>query len=132
MGVLAKGVTDPQERQRIEHDFRTAHPVPNATLSDVADHIDHIRQVAGVDHVGLGSDFDGIDYGPIGLEDVSKFPALFSELIRRGWTDVDLKKLAGENLLRAFRQAEVNSRNIQATRAASTATIQQLDGGNSP
>ena len=67
----------------------------------MADHIEHVRKVAGVDHVGIGSDFDGIDYVPAGLEDVSKFPDLFAELIRRGWSDADLKKLAGQNLLRA-------------------------------
>ncbi|MFZ5623466.1 MAG: dipeptidase [Gemmatimonadota bacterium] len=81
-------------------------PRPKATLAQVADHIEHVREVAGVDHVGIGSDFDGIGEGPEGLEDVSRFPALFAELIRRGWSDDDLRKLAGGNLIRVLRQAE--------------------------
>lgn len=101
---------------------------PNATIADVADHIEHVRKVAGVDHVGIGSDFDGIDRGPEGLEDVSKFPALFAELARRGWTDEELRKLAGENLLRVLRQAERVARVLQRERGPSTATIEELDG----
>ena len=81
--------------------WNRANPV-RATLADVADHIEHIRDVAGVDHVGIGSDFDGIPTHVEGLEDVSTFPALFMELARRGWSDEDLKKLAGENLLRVM------------------------------
>jgi membrane dipeptidase len=128
--AIGREVADTAERRRLVQQFRDAHPLPHATLGDVADHIEHVRQVAGVDHVGLGSDFDGIDYGPDGLEDVSKFPALFAELIRRGWSDADLRKLAGENVLRALRQAEAVARRLQAQRAASTATIEQLDGGS--
>lgn len=79
---------------------------PHATLAQVADHIDHIRKVAGVDNVGLGSDFDGIDEVPEGLEDVSKFPDLIAELLRRGWTETDVKKMAGLNTLRVLREAE--------------------------
>jgi membrane dipeptidase len=94
----------------------------------VADHIDHVRRVAGADHVGIGSDFDGIDYVPVGLEDVSAFPALFAELIRRGWSDDDLKKLAGKNVLRALRGAERTAVRLQRERQPSTATIEQLDG----
>jgi membrane dipeptidase len=93
-----------------------ANPWPRATLADVADHIEHVRAVAGVDHVGLGSDFDGIDHGPEGLEGVDKFPALLAELARRGWTDADLKKLAGGNLLRVMRQAERVSADLQTGR----------------
>src|SRR5205823_45935 len=93
----------------------SANPVPRATLSQVADHIDHIRDVAGVDHVGIGSDFDGITTVVQGLEDVSKFPALFAELAHRGWSDADLRKLAGENLLRVFSQAEAVARRLQAS-----------------
>ncbi len=102
---------------------------PRATLGDVADHIEHVREVAGIDHVGIGSDFDGIDSVPVGLEDVSTFPALFAELARRGWTDEELRKLAGENLLRVMREAEATSRRLQRERDASTATIEELDGG---
>jgi membrane dipeptidase len=77
-----------------------------ATISDVADHIEHIRDIAGIDHVGIGSDYWGMPDMPIGLEDVSGFPRLFAALIERGWSDEDLRKLAGENLLRAMRRVE--------------------------
>jgi membrane dipeptidase len=83
-----------------------AHPRPAATLEQVADHVEHIRRVAGVDHVGLGSDFDGIPAGPKGLEGVDRFPALLVELMRRGWSDGDIAKLAGENLLRVMAGTE--------------------------
>ena len=79
---------------------------PRATIQQVADHIEHLRRVAGIDHVGLGSDFDGISSVPVGLEDVSKFPDLIAELLRRGWTEADVKKLAGLNILRVMREAE--------------------------
>ena len=79
---------------------------PHATLSQVADHIEYIRQIAGVDCVGIGSDFDGITEVPVGLEDVSKFPDLIAELLRRGWTEADVKKVAGLNTLRVLRDAE--------------------------
>lgn len=81
-----------------------------------------------MDNVGIGSDFDGIEFGPDGLEDTSKFPFLFAELIHRGWSDADLRKLAGENVLRAFRQAERVSQRLRQSRPPSTATIEQLDG----
>jgi membrane dipeptidase len=100
-----------------------------ATIGDVADHIEHVVAVAGVDHVGIGSDFDGITSTPVGLEDVSTYPALFAELSRRGWSEQDLAKLAGENLLRAMREAESAARLIQRERGPSTATIEQLDRG---
>ncbi len=99
--------------------WRAAHPEPRATLSQVADQIEYIRKVAGVEHVGIGSDFDGITEVVQGLEDVSKFPALFVELERRGWSDADLKKLAGENLLRVFGQAEAVAKRLQANRQIS-------------
>ena len=79
---------------------------PKATLAQVADHIEHIRAVAGIDHVGLGSDFDGITEVPVGLDDVSKFPDLIAELLRRGWSEADVRKLAGLNVLRVLRAAE--------------------------
>ncbi len=108
--------------------WESANPPVKATLSDVADHIDHVRKVAGVDHVGIGSDFDGVDDLPVGLEDVSKYPALFAELSRRGWSESDLRKLAGENVLRAMRRAEQVSARLRRERAPSTRTIQDLDG----
>jgi len=93
--------------------WRAAHIEPRATLAQVADQIEYVRKVAGVDHVGIGSDFDGITEVVQGLEDVSKFPDLFAELARRGWSDSDLRKLAGENLLRVFSQAEAVSKRVQ-------------------
>jgi membrane dipeptidase len=89
---------------------------PRATLSQVADHIAHVRDVAGVDHVGVGSDFDGITTVPVGLEDVSKFPDLLAELLRRGWTEQDVRKVAGLNVLRVLRDAERVSREMTAAR----------------
>jgi len=100
-----------------------------ATIADVADHIEHVVELAGIDHVGIGSDFDGIDSTPVGMEDVSTYPALFVELSRRGWSEQDLAKLAGENVLRAWRQAEDVARRLQRERGPSTATIERLDGG---
>src|SRR5205085_1171587 len=100
----------------------------HATLSQVADHIEHVRKVAGVDHIGLGSDFDGTPTLPAGLEGVQAYPALLAELSRRGWSDEDVRKVAGENVLRAMRGAEAAARRLQAERRASEATIEQLDG----
>ena len=105
-----------------------ANPMPRATLRQVADHIAHVRDVAGVDHVGIGADYDGISVVVQGLEDVSTYPALFAELSRRGWSEAALRKLAGENLLRAFAQAERVSTRLRRERPASTATIRGLDG----
>jgi membrane dipeptidase len=86
--------------------WRQANPPPRATLKQVADHIDHIRKVAGIDHVGLGGDFDGITSVVQGLEDVSTYPALVAELLRRGYTDDDIRKIANRNILRVMRAAE--------------------------
>jgi membrane dipeptidase len=124
--VNAEGDTTEARRQRRE--WLGQNPMPKASLKDVADHIDHVRKVAGVDNVGIGSDFDGIDATPVGLEDVSTFPALFAELIRRGWSDADLKKLARGNILRALTQAEQVAKRLQAAERPSVRTIQQLDG----
>jgi membrane dipeptidase len=109
-----------------------AHPKPPVTIRDVADHIDHIRQVAGVDHVGLGSDFDGIPETPTGLEGVDHFPALLQELERRGWSDAELAKVAGDNLLRVLSQAEAVSARLRSTRLPSRATLEALDGVAKP
>lgn len=86
--------------------WAAAHPQPRATLSQVADHVEHVRAVAGIDHVGLGGDFDGIDETVEGLDGVEDYPALLAELARRGWTDEELAALAGGNLLRVMRQVE--------------------------
>jgi membrane dipeptidase len=104
---LAASVADAAERRRALEAWDAANPRPRATLAQVADHIEHVRDVAGADHVGIGSDLDGIDHVPVGLEDVSKFPDLLAELARRSWSDEDLAKLAGGNLLRVLREAEV-------------------------
>ena len=98
-----------------------------ATLADVANHMDHVRKVAGADHVGIGSDFDGIETVPVGLEDVSKYPVLTAELLRRGWPDDDVRKALGSNVLRVMRRAEEVAARLQKEREPSTATIDQLD-----
>jgi len=108
--------------------WRQANPTPKATLAQVADHIEYVRRVAGVDHVGVGGDFDGITETIEGLGDVSTYPALFAELARRGWSDEDLRKVAGENLLRAMKRAEEVSARLRRERAPSTKTIEELDG----
>ena len=100
-----------------------------ANISDVANHIEHIRTVAGINHVGIGSDFDGIPTYVEGLEDVSTFPALFMELAGRGWTDQELSKLAGENLLRVMRETEAVAMRLQRERPPSTKTYEELDRG---
>jgi membrane dipeptidase len=125
---LKATVPDSAERRRQHDTWKAGHVPPSATLAQVADHIEHVRDVAGVDHVGIGSDFDGIEHVPVGLEDVSRFPFLFAELIRRGWSDTDLKKLAGRNLLRVMHQAEATAARLQHERQPSTRTIEELDG----
>jgi membrane dipeptidase len=121
----------PDDPKRVRAEMRTwraQHPAPRATLAQVANHIEHIRNVAGVDHVGIGSDFDGMAEGPLGLEDVSCYPALLAELARRGWTEDELGKLAGGNVLRAMRQAEAVAVRLQKQRPPSEALIEDLDG----
>jgi membrane dipeptidase len=103
--------------------WESEHPKPVTTLQQVADHVEHIRKVAGIDHVGLGSDFDGIPDTPRGLEGVDRYPALLEELMRRGWSDTDVAKLAGENVLRVMAAAERVSVKLRAEREASEATI---------
>jgi membrane dipeptidase len=106
-------IGQPERAKTALTEWETQHPMPVTTLAQVADHIEHIRQVAGVDHVGLGSDFDGIPDAPVGLEGVDRYPALLAELMRRGWSDADIAKLAGENLLRALGSAEQVSLRLQ-------------------
>ena len=101
-----------------------ANPAPRATVADAADHIDHIRKVAGIDHIGLGGDFDGITSVPEGLEDVSKYPVLTAELLRRGYKDEEIKKILGLNVLRVMRAAEKASQKLQATRPPSSTLFQ--------
>ncbi|MBA3553583.1 MAG: membrane dipeptidase [Gemmatimonadales bacterium] len=129
---LAASVTDSTERTRQLEAWIAANPQPRATLAQVANHIDHVRKVAGASHVGIGSDFDGITNVVVGLEDVSTFPMLFAELIRRGWSDGDLRKLAGENLLRVLRASEATAARLQRERQPSARTIEELDGPSRP
>ena len=120
--------SDTAALRQARQEWVRANPQPKVMLTEVADHIDHVKKVAGVDHVGIGGDFDGIDDVIVGLEDVSTYPALFAELSRRGWSEADLKKLAGENVLRALKQAETVAARLKRERPPSTKTIQQLDG----
>ncbi len=106
--------------------WEKAHPRPSATVSDVADHIEHIVKVAGIDHVGIGSDFDGIEATPDGLASVADYPNLFAELIRRGWSDAMLAKLAGGNLLRVMRKAEAVAVSMKGI-APSDPTVAELN-----
>ncbi|MEP7316726.1 MAG: dipeptidase [Sphingomicrobium sp.] len=98
--------------------WEKAHPRPGTDVGNVADHIDHVAKVAGFDHVGIGGDYDGIPYTPTGLEGVETYPRLFAELIRRGWSDANLAKLAGANVLRALRGAESTSRGMARVQPA--------------
>jgi membrane dipeptidase len=107
--------------------WRETRPPPRPDLNVVADHIEHLARVAGVDHVGVGSDFDGIEQTPVGLEDVSTFPALFAELLRRGWSDEDVRKVIGLNALRVMREVEAVAARLQQERPPSTAQIEVLD-----
>ena len=100
------GITDTTVQRRARAAFEKRYPKPRATVADVANHIEHVRKVAGVDHVGLGGDYDGTTELPVGMDDVSTYPVLFAELIRRGWSDADLLKLAGGNILRVLREVE--------------------------
>jgi membrane dipeptidase len=108
--------------------WTAANPAPVVTISQVIDHIEHMRKVAGIDHIGIGSDFDGIEDTVQGLDDVSKYPVLFAELAHRGWSDDDMRKLAGQNILRVFEQVEQVAARLQKERQPSTKTIEQLDG----
>jgi membrane dipeptidase len=108
----------PAERTAIYEELKAKVKMPKVTVAAVADHIDHIRKVAGVEAIGIGSDFDGNTNWPEGLSDVSMFPNLFAELVRRGWKDEDLEKIAGGNVLRALEQAEAVSARLRQAEAA--------------
>jgi len=125
--VRAKHREDPEAVRAAMDAWFELNPGPPATLSEVADHIDHVRDVAGIDHVGIGSDFDGAPTMPEGLEDVSRYPVLFEELASRGHRDEDLMKIAGRNLLRVMREAEQTGARLRTERLASKATIEEFD-----
>ena len=127
--VAAHPEASADEIRARRHAWLADHPGPVATVGDVADHIDHLCRVAGPEHVGIGSDFDGGEILPTGLEDVSAFPNLLGELLRRGHPEDVVRAIAGGNVLRAMRGAEDAARRIQAERGPSEATIEELDGG---
>jgi membrane dipeptidase len=126
--VRAEHPDEPEAVRTAMDTWFEANPGPSASVSDVADHIDHVRDVAGVDRVGIGSDFDGAPTMPAGLEDVSCYPALFEELASRGYRDEDLMKIAGRNVLRVIREVERTGRRLCAERPPSRATIEKLHG----
>jgi membrane dipeptidase len=109
---------DESAREEAYTAWEAANPEPGATLEDVADHIDHIRSVAGIEHIGLGGDFDGISTVVKGLDDVSTYPALLAELLRRGYSDADIAAIAGGNVLRVMERAEAVAASEQARRLA--------------
>jgi membrane dipeptidase len=118
----------PSAARELRRAWLAANPPPETTLGEIADHVDHLVDVMGPQHVGLGSDFDGGDLLPIGMEDVSCFPHLIAELLRRGYSDEDVRAIAGGNILRVMRGAEAAARRAQADRPPSEATIESLDG----
>lgn len=129
-GMERRGL-DPDDRAaraRAKQDHALLNPPPPATLAQVADHIEHVREVAGVEHVGLGGDFDGTDDVTEGLADVSCYPALVAELLDRGWSEEDCARLAGGNVLRVMREAENTARVLSSRRAPSRVRIEDADG----
>jgi membrane dipeptidase len=132
--AAAQGITpaNADEYSAFTDDWRAKNPTPMATLDDVVRHVEHVREVAGVDHVGLGGDYDGTSTLPEGLEDVSGYPRLLAALADRGWSDADLGKLTSGNVLRVWRDAETGAHELQAQRGPSLATIAELDGTPEP
>jgi membrane dipeptidase len=121
---ILKEFTDGGEQRAAWRKWLRANPMPRGDIENVADHIDHIAKIAGINHVGIGSDYDGVSVLPEGLEDVSCFPNLTAELLRRGYSEADVKKVLGGNILRVMREAEEISRRIQKDRPPSLATTQ--------
>ena len=111
------------EEQKLQVQDKLASRSPRGTIEDVADHIDHLVKLAGVDHVGIGSDFDGITSWPVGLEDVSDYPRLTDELLRRGYSEADLHKILGRNILRVLKDAESVAERLQSS------TRYEIDSG---
>jgi membrane dipeptidase len=119
---------DPQAAARAYDQWRRDNPVPRGTVGTLADHIDHVVRIAGIDHVGLGSDYDGVTSVPEGMDDVSRFPYLTAELLRRGYGDGDVRKILGGNILRVMRRAEETAVRLQRERGPSQAVIDVMDG----
>jgi len=132
--AASQGITpaNADEYSAFTDDWRARNPTPKATLEDVVRHVEHVRAVAGVDHVGLGGDYDGTSTLPEGLEDVSGYPRLFAALADRGWSDAELGKLASGNVLRVWRDAEAGAHELQDQRGPSLATIAELDAAPEP
>jgi membrane dipeptidase len=128
--AAAEGIraADYEAYTRFTAGWRREHPAPVATVSDVIAHCEHVREVTGIDHIGLGGDYDGVDVLPEGLEDVSGYPRLLAALAERGWSDADLAALAGANALRVLGEAESRARELSATRGPGLARIEDLDG----
>jgi membrane dipeptidase len=118
---------DVSARKQLKHDWMEANPPPEATLRDVVAHAVHMREVAGIDHLGIGGDYDGTDRLPAGLEDVSRYPALIAALLDQGWSEEDCGRLANGNLLRALHDAEAAATAIRSRRGPSAARIEDLD-----
>ncbi|MFF0392107.1 dipeptidase [Kitasatospora sp. NPDC004615] len=116
------------EAMAVQQAFAAERPRPIATAADVADHLDHMREVAGIDHIGIGGDFDGTPFLPSGLDDVAGYPVLIAELLRRSWSEADLAKLTWHNAVRTLREAETVARRLRSERGPSIATREQLDG----
>jgi membrane dipeptidase len=128
---LLKDASTDAEWAEIGRKYREENgPPPVATLAEVADHIEHVANIAGHDHVGIGSDFYGAEGDDLikGLEDVSRFPDLIAELLRRGWSEDNVARLARENLMRAFAAVETAAARLQEARPPSLKTIEELDG----
>ncbi|MEU6542582.1 dipeptidase [Streptomyces sp. NPDC046859] len=115
------------EAMKVHRAFEDGNPRPVATVATVADHLDHMREVAGIDHLGIGGDYDGTAFTPDGLNDVTGYPNLIAELLDRGWSRTDLAKLTWRNAVRVLGAAEDVARDLQATRGPSNATLAELD-----
>jgi membrane dipeptidase len=126
-GFDFKNVPGRGQAKELRQEWIAKHPRPAVQLAEVADHVEHVREVAGVDHVGIGSDYDGVDWLPEGLEDTSTYPALIAELLRRGWSEEDCGKLASGNIIRTLRAAEETARALSASRGPSRSRIEDLD-----
>ena len=126
-GFDFKNVPGRGQAKELRQEWIAKHPRPAVKLAEVADHAEHVREVAGVDHVGIGSDYDGVDWLPEGLEDTSCYPALIAELLRRGWSEEDCGKLASGNIIRTLRAAEETARALSASRGPSRSRIEDLD-----
>ncbi|MER7071113.1 dipeptidase [Terrabacter sp. NPDC000476] len=125
VGVDAK---DWEAFGRFTAGWQREHPKPDATIEQVVAHLEHVREVAGIEHVGIGGDYDGTDTFPVGLEDVSGYPRLVAALLERSWSEADVALLVRGNTLRVMRDVEAVARDLQTTRAPSLATFAALDG----